>query len=433
MNRSWVISGALAALGVGCGAYLLHGRPGPALVSAQKTNICVVDAKRGDISQIISASGTVSGNSALVVECKASGEVVKLPVLVGDFVKKGEVIFQLDPSQEQTAVDQAKSALSRAVQNLEKTQQLAKLAEDDMEMSLEQADESINSLRVKATNLRNKADRQKVLLEQSLSSQEEFETAETEASEAGTEFRNAILAKRELKDRSDMLKTQKAMEVEAFEDDVRNDEVAVKNADDRLNSTTITAPMDGVISDLKTALNTWIEQSGGEYASEPVMTICDLSRIFVNVSVGEGKIGLVHAGEKVEISADSYPGRSFSGVVVGVSPTGVTGGDGVTFGVKVEVTGADKSLLKPPMTATARIVQETRADVLLVPNRAVEHGDKGAFVTVMGKDGRQQDRTVQLGISDGANDEIVGGLAAGDRVVVKGASTSLEMAKSVNE
>ena len=319
------------------------------------------------------------------------------------------------------------------MQNVEKTQQLAKLAEDDMEISIQQAEENINSLRVKSTNLQNKADRQNVLLAQSLSSQEDFETAQTDATEAGMEFRNAILAKQELKDRSDMLKTQKAMDIEAIEDEVRNDEVAVKNADNRLNSTTITDPMDGVVSDLKTTLNTWIEQSGGEYSREPVMTISDLSRIFVNVSVGERKIGLVHAGEKAEISADSYPERSFSGVVVGVSPTGVTNGNAVTFGVKVEVTGVDKSLLKPPMTATARIIQETRADVLLVPNRAVEHGKQGPFVTVMGKDGRQQDRTVQLGISDGANDEIVGGLRAGDRVVVQGASAGLEIAQSMNE
>ncbi len=379
------------------------------------------------------ATGTVSGNQALVIDCVASGKVVKLPVMVGDFIKKGQVIFQLDPSQEQTAVDHAKSALSRAVRSLEETQQMAKLAEDDMEISLQQAEESINSLRVKATNLQNKADRQKLLLAQSLSSQEEFESAETDASEGGTEFRNAILAKRDLKDRTDMLKTQKAMDIETIEDEVRNDEVALKDADSRLNSTTITAPMDGVISDLKTALNTWIEQSGGEYASVPVMTISDLSRIFVNVLVAEAKIGSVHAGEKAEISADSYPGRSFSGVIVGVSPTGVTNGDGVAFEVKVEVTGTDKSLLKPPMTATTRIIQETRADVLLVPNRAVEHGEQGPFVTVMGKDGRQQDRTVQLGISDGANDEIIGGLAAGDRVVVRGASAGLEMAQSMNE
>jgi multidrug resistance efflux pump len=326
-------------------------------MASAKAEISIVDAKRGDISEIIEAGGRVCGNRDMVVNCVASGEVVKLPVSVGDWVKKGDLICRLDPAQEQKAVDDAKTVLSRAVRKLEQTQESARLADADLGVSLQQAEESINSLRVKATNLRNKADRQKSLLAQSLSSQEEFETAETDASEAETEFRNAVLAKEDLKDRRDMLKNEQAMHVESVEDDVRNAQTAVKNASDRLNSTTITSPIDGIVSDVKTSLETWIEQSGGEYARQPVATITDLSRLFLTVSIGERKVGLVHVGDKAQIRADSYPGRSFPGTVTWVAPTGVSNGDIVTFWVKIEVEGPDKALLKPAMTAVARIVQ----------------------------------------------------------------------------
>jgi multidrug efflux pump subunit AcrA (membrane-fusion protein) len=163
------------------------------------------------------------------------------------------------------------------------------------------------------------------------------------------------------------------------------------------------------------------------------MTISDLSRIFVNVSISEKKIGWVHVGKPAEIRADSYPGKSFAGTIVAVAPTGTNNNGAVTFGVKIEVMGADKLLLKPPMTAMARIIQETQADALLVPKLALERREQGAYVTLVGKDGRQQDRAVQVGISDEANDEIVGGLVTGDRVVVREPSAGLEVAQSVNE
>jgi HlyD family secretion protein len=429
MKRIWVIPGTIAALGLTLSAYFLRGR---SAIPLAKGDTAVI-ARRGDISQVISASGTVWGNCDQVVNCLASGEVVRLPFALGDSVKKGQVVCQLDPSQEQSALDQAKMALSQATHKLEETEQSAKLAEDDMAISIQQADDNIASLRVKATNTQNKADRQNTLLSQSLSSQEEYETAQTEASQAATEFRNAELDKQELKDRSDMLKTEKAMDIEAVEEDVRKDEIAVKQADDRLAATTISAPMDGVISDLKTTLNSWIEQSGGAYSRQPVMTISDLSRIFVCVAIGEKKIGWVHVGMPAEIVADTYPGKSFAGTVVAVAPTGTVSNNTASFGVKIELTGGDKSLLKPPMTATARIIQQTSADALLVPNRAVEKRGQGAFVTVVGKDGHVQDRAVLVGICDGVNDQIIGGLTPGDRVVVRGPSAGTEVAQSVDE
>jgi RND family efflux transporter MFP subunit len=434
MHRSWVILGVIAALSLASGAYFLRARRVQTVGANPQPSVQLIDARRGEISEIVTGDGGVCGNRDLVVNCLASGEVVNLPVALGDCVKKGEIICQLDPAQELSAVDQAKAALSHAVRKLEETLKSDKLAEDDMDISIQQADESINSLHVKATNFENKAGRQKELLSRSLTSQEQFETAETEASEADMEFQNAILAKQDLKDRSEMLKTEKAMQIEAIQDEVRNDELALKDATDRLNSTTISAPMDGVISDLKISMNNWIEQSGGPYAGQPVMTISDLSRIFVNVTVGERKIALVHAGEKAELSAAAYPGKIFCGSVLSVTPTGSGSGDEVSFGVKIEVTDPDKNLLKPPMTASARIIQQTRADVLIIPNRAVERRDAGTFVTVLGKDGRQIDREVQLGICDGANDEIVGGgLSAGDRVVVRHAGAGVQVAQSLNE
>ena len=176
-----------------------------------------------------------------------------------------------------------------------------------------------------------------------------------------------------------------------------------------------------------------IAPSGGEFDRQPVMTLSDLSRIFINVLVNERKIGGVRLGQNVEINADSYPGRTFSGVVRRISPTGANSGDAVTFGVQIEVTSPDKAILKPPMTAHVRIIRETADGVLLVPTCAVERNQQSAYVTVVAPDGRQQDRPVKVGLTDGANDEILGGLTVGDRVLVRAANTAVEVAQNANE
>jgi RND family efflux transporter MFP subunit len=427
MKKKWVILGAGAAVGLSCGAYFLHPRPAHAQFPVENAGIRVVDAERGTISQIIPARGSVSSNCEKVVNCVASGEVIKLPFLVGDSVKKGDLVCQLDPNVEQNAVDQAKMALSRAIHRLQETRESAKHAEDDLQISIQQAEESIASLRVKATNMDNKSDRQKQLLSQSLASQEEFETAETDAAAADMELRNAILAKQQLNNRSAMLQTEKGMNVEAAEDIVNSDQIALKNAENRLSSTTIMSPMDGVVSDLKTALNGWIEPSG-EYGRAAVMTISDLSRIFVNASIDERRIGDVRAGQKVEISADSYPSRRFSGVVSRVAPTGVSDGDIVAFGVKIEVTSRDKSFLKPPMSASVKIVQQTKDGALLVPTQAIKQKERNSYITIVNADGQWHDRPVKLGLTDGINDEVLEGLSDGDRVLVSDAPLTVAQA-----
>jgi HlyD family secretion protein len=232
------------------------------------------------------------------------------------------------------------------------------------------------------------------------------------------EFRTALLAKQELKNRGQMLQTEQEMNIEAAQDAVDSAKIALKNAQVRLSSTTMVAPMDGIVSDVKTAPNDWLVPSG-EFGRQAVMTISDLSHIFVDVSIDERQIGLVQNGQAVQVRTDSYPGREFSGVVARVAPTGVSSGGTAAFAVRIEVTSPDKALLKPPMSANVRILKQSKDEALLVPAQAVKQKQSNCFVTVMSGNGGQQARQVRLGITDGANDEILAGLSAGERVVVR--------------
>jgi len=429
MKSNWIILGVVTAVGLSWGAHHLRPRHASGQSLAVDSTIRVVEVKRGTISQTIPATGTISSNGDVIVSCQACGEVIGLPVSLGDPVKKGQIVCQLDPAIEQNAVDQAQAALSRATRKLQETSERAKQAQADLEISIQQADESINSLRIKATNVTNKAERQKHLLSRSATSQEEYETAQTDAAAAEMEFRNALLAKQELKDRGQMLQTEQEMNIEAAQDAVDSAKITLKNAEVRLSSTTMVSPTDGVVSDVKTAPNGWIVPSG-EFGRQAVMTISDLSHIFVDVSIDERQIGFVQNGQAVQISTDSYPGQEFSGVVARVAPTGVSSGGAVAFAVRVEVTSPDKALLKPPMSASVRIVKQTKDGALLVPMQAVKQKESNSFVTVMSGNGGQQARAVRLGITDGSNDEILSGLSAGERVMVHTPISTLTIAQN---
>jgi multidrug efflux pump subunit AcrA (membrane-fusion protein) len=86
--------------------------------------------------------------------------------------------------------------------------------------------------------------------------------------------------------------------------------------------------------------------------------------------------------------------------------------------VKIEVTSKSKSLLKPQMTANVDIIEASKKDVVLVPSLAVFRKDHKEMVTVVKADGTTEDRSVEAGINDGNNQEIVSGLTPGETILV---------------
>ena len=156
-----------------------------------------------------------------------------------------------------------------------------------------------------------------------------------------------------------------------------------------------------------------------------MLTLSDLSRIFVMASVDESDIGKVAVGQPVTISADAFPGRRMEGKVVQIATRGVNASNVVTFDVKIEVLSDNKALLKPEMTANVEVVAAEKTDVLLVPVEAVTRQRGRQTVQVVASAGAApQEREVQTGINDGAKVEIVKGLAEGEAVVLNKSADS---------
>jgi HlyD family secretion protein len=183
--------------------------------------------------------------------------------------------------------------------------------------------------------------------------------------------------------------------------------------------------MDGVITALTLEKGTIVSSAVSTVGGVSSMTLSDLSQIFILADVDESEIGAVSPGQDVDIKADAYQGVHFSGKVVRIAPQGVNTSNVVTFEVKIEVTSPNKSKLLPQMTADVYIVQARKQNVLLAPITAVTRKDHQEIITVQNADGTTEDRPVEIGISDGTNDEILSGVSEGDTVVLhKGSSDS---------
>jgi HlyD family secretion protein len=413
-----IIGVAVVASAAATGLFL-RGRSAKAAATTLPADTFITPAVRKDISQIVSATGPVASNLDVAIKCRAYGEVIKLPYDISDNVKQGDLLVQLDTKDEQVALDQARVTLQQSQSKLKEAIENERIGEQDLQTATEQADANIVSAITKAQNLQKKADRQKQLLAQNLASEEEFESDETDAAGAEDDLQSARIAKEQLKSQEVALEVKKE-DVELAKEQVNLDAISLANTQQQLDYCTVNSPIDGVVSDLQIQMGTIISSAISNVGGgTSVMTVSDLSHIFVLASVDESDIGGVSKGQSADITADAYPGKHFQGKVVRIATTGVNTSNVVTFEVKIEVTGPDKDLLKPQMTANVDIIEESKKDVITVPMLAIARKLHKTFVSIVKPDGSTEDREVEIGIDDGEDQEITSGLAEGEQVLVK--------------
>ena len=422
MKRAIVVVAVLALLGAG--AYFVWWRPRQESVAAPPPVTAV--AQRGTLRLTVPSTGRVVSNLDVDIKCKASGAIIELPFDVGDAVKKDELLVKLDPVDEQRVLKQAEVALEASQAKLAVARQNLIVAERTLETDRQRAEAALRSAEAAARDARAKADRVKDLLAADLASQEEYDTAETLATQGAAELATAKARIAELQTQFLALELHR-QEVKLAEAQVEGNQVGLSIAQDRLRDTKVAAPIDSIVAarnvQIGQIISSGISNVGG---GTTILTLSDLSRIFVLASVDESDIGTVRLGQPVAITADAFPAKAFQGEVVRIATRGVNLSNVVTFEVKIEVKGETKALLKPEMTANVEIVTEVKEGVLLVPGEAIVRQAGGRrVVTVIRDDGKTEDVVVEPGLSDGRVTEVLSGLAEGQTVVERpGASES---------
>jgi len=371
-----------------------------------------VPADRGDIMDVVGATGTVQAVQTVQVGSQVSGTIESLYADFNTVVRKGQVIARLDPSLFQARVGQAQANLIAARANVDRS----RAAVDDARSKLERA---------------------KQLAAEQLLPQSDLDTAQTTYDQAVAQLKASQAA-------------------------VSQAQASVNQAQVDLQHTIIAAPIDGVV----VARNVDVGQTVAASFTAPVLfTIAnDLKHMEVNASVDEADIGRVRSGQEVTFRVDAYPDRTFSGRVgqVRLQPTTVQ--NVVTYNTIITVDNDDGRLL-PGMTATVSVIVRKSQNAIRIPAAALrfrpegfEPGNRGAraagagapgaaagggargagrggpradgeagaasgetrsaLVFVLNDNGQPEPARVRVGVSDGQYVEVQNGLAEGARVVV---------------
>lgn len=344
----------------------------------------IVKAECGPIFSIVDTTGKVVSNRDVEIKCKASGQVVKLPFEVSDLVKEGDLLVELDPLDEQRNLQQSEVTQASSKAKLAQARHNLLIAETKLATNKKKAAADLKSAEARAADSSSKLKRLKDLLQKKLTSQQDYDATEATAIEADSNLEQAKITVEELR-AEEMGLELKRQDVNLAEAQVKSDAIDLSKAMQRVSDTKVFAPIDGVLSERKVQIgqiiSSGISNVGG---GTSILTISDLSRIFVVASVDESDIGQVQLGQKTAITTDAFTDRPFRGEVVLIATKGVSTANVVTFEVKIEVLGFNKMLLKPEMTANVKIIAAQRDNAVLVPSEAVYHKgvDRDMFAKV---------------------------------------------------
>ncbi|MBI5232794.1 MAG: efflux RND transporter periplasmic adaptor subunit [Deltaproteobacteria bacterium] len=324
--------------------------------------------QKADIRVSISAAGIVKPKVEVEVKSKAGGEIMDFPFEEGDLLEKGAIVVRLDPETENLRVNQAKAGTEAGEATLEK----ARVSLKDMEIRLKRKERLFNE---------------------------------------------GIISNQEL-DEAMVASEKAALDVRIAEAELAKAKEALNEAEDRLADTMIKAPIRGQL--LKKYVETGqVISSTLSSASEGTLlfTMADLKNIFVAAMVDEVDIARIETGQKTLVTVDSLKGVVFEGHVARVAPKGRVERTVTVFDVYIEVTDAERSRLKPEMSADVEIILAMGKNLLVVPSEAIRiKDDKKWALVVINKEPTW--REIKTGLTDGVITEVTHGLEQGEEVIV---------------
>ncbi|GAA6748327.1 efflux RND transporter periplasmic adaptor subunit [Thermus brockianus] len=402
--RRWFLLLVLLGLGVG-GYFLLRPKRVAQVVEAPEVYTVV----RGEVRVTVSGSGSLAPWQTLDVRPEVQG-LLRSVVEEGTWVEKGQVLAELDPTSFRQALEEAQADLAKAEAALANTRAQGESALASLKASLKSAEVAYANAQASLSTAQRNLEATRLLYQAGGASQQALLEAEAAYASARRSLENAevsvraqqeALALREAQLRED-LRIQEAALVQA--------RLAVAEAQSNLNKTRVRAPFSGVV--LSVAASPGVQVG----PTSTLLTLGDSSRYRLVLEVDETEIAQVKVGLPVRVSLEGLPGQTFQGRVEAISPQGETVNNIPVF--KVAVSLAPDPRFRSGMSADGEIVVREAKDVLVIPKRAVERGQGGAYVTRLLPDGSTERVPVTLGLEDNTRVAVLEGLKEGDQVIL---------------
>ncbi|MDD7578801.1 MAG: efflux RND transporter periplasmic adaptor subunit [Elusimicrobia bacterium] len=341
--------------------------------------------KKGDIVDLVEASGPINPVNTTTVGALVSGEILKILVDYNTPVKKGDLMAIIDPTQTQADYNQAVASLSSAKESLA----AAKISFDLAKLNRTRYQELYAKEYVSKSNL------------------EEYELAYVNAKSALNSAESAVI------------------QAQARMDSAKKD----------LDNTQIISPIDGMV--LSKSVSEGQSLTSGFSTPELFVLAQDLTKMQIEAKVSEADVVKIKEGQTADFTLDGYPDEKFQGTVRQVrtnyvsTSSNASSSSNTTYTVVIDVDNENGKFM-PGMTATITIRTQDKKDVLLVPNEALrfspssnmeKYTTTGLWLLEPGKEPHRVD--VKIGIIGSDKTEITeGDVKDGDRVIVRENNTA---------
>jgi len=339
LKRGLLIGGGVILVGAIVVANMAKGQGG-------RQGVQVNDVVQGDISSTVRAPAKVQPETHVKLSANVPGEVVRIAVKEGDWVRKGQFLLELDGTQYRAQLRQSQAALDAAKSSLRLS-----------EVALEQAESDLR--------------RKEQLFERKLVSPQEIETSRTQ--------RNTERARADVN-----------------REEVARSSAAILSAQDNLRKTVFTAPIAGTVTQLNVERGEIVMVGTMNNPGTVILSIADLRRMKVEADVDETDVAAIRVGQTATVKVDALPDTTLTGAVVEIanSPKVTELGtqeQQTNFVVDVMI-DHPPSTLRPGMTADVEIKTGTKSGVLHVPIQAVVVRTAEELAKANAKPGRRKGR-----------------------------------------
>ena len=348
----------------------------------QETTYLTESVTRGNVEKTVVASGSVESVNEVDVGAQASGKITKLYVKLGQEIKKGEMIADIDSTTQINTLNTKKAALVSYQAQLK-----AKKTAYDVALS------SYNRL--------------SKLYTQKATSLDSVNTAKSTLDNAKAEM-------------------------EAIEANIKQAEIEVNTAETNVGYTKITAPMDGTVISVPVSEGQTVNAN---QTTPTIVTIADLSKMKIKPEISEGDITKVKAGQEVSFTILSDSQTVYHSVIDSVDPANTTTTDSsstssstssssssstssaIYYYANVLIDNPDRTL-RIGMTTENNIKIANAKDVLLVSNMAIQKRNGKSFINVLNDKNQPEPREVETGVQNDFHTEIKSGVNEGEKVIV---------------
>ena len=347
-------------------------------VKKEKTTlpeVNVAEAKAASSEADLVLPGNITPMAEAVINGRAEGYLRKRYVDIGDRVKAGQLLAEVEAPELEHQVQQARAtlaqtraALGHAQQGLAQSQSNLRLADVTMQ-------------------------RWKTLVERGVVSKQEFDQKQ-----AAFESEQATVQSAQ-------------SDVRAAEENIHASQANLERLGNLQSYVKITAPFAGVVTVRSVDVGSLISTNG----STPLFRIAQIDTMRIMVDVPERSAPMIKLGEPAEVTLQEFPGRKFVGRVSRTANSLDAGTR--TLPTEVQVPNPDRSLL-PNMYAQVKLIGARTAAAILIPGDALVVRPEGTLAAVIGKGNKVHFQAVEVGRDYGPEIEIRSGLQAGDRVAV---------------